>query len=123
MSGLDPFALAIKINSLDDSLELEYPHTMGINELLKNKKTEIFRLAQVHGARNVRVFGSVARGEANPSSDVDFLVQFEQGRSLFDRIGLMQDLEELLGRRVDVVTDKNLHWYIRSRVLEEAVPL
>src|SRR5258706_6185863 len=96
---------------------------MGINELLKNKKTEIFRLAQVHGARIVRVFGSVARGEANPSSDVDFLVQFEQGRSLFDRIGLMQDLEELLGRRVDVVTDKNLHWYIRSRVLEEAVPL
>jgi uncharacterized protein len=71
----------------------------------------------------VRVFGSAARGEAEPDSDIDFLVDFEPGRSLLDLSRLWQDLEELLGRQVDVVEPGGLHWYIRDRVLQEAVPL
>jgi predicted nucleotidyltransferase len=94
-----------------------------INELLKSKRQEILAIAARHGARNVRVFGSVARGEAGPDSDLDILVEMEPGASLMDHIALMQDLEDLLGRKVDVVSDKALHWYIRDRVLAEATPL
>ena len=96
---------------------------MGADELIKAKRTDILRLAAQHGARNVRLFGSVARGEARPDSDVDVLVEFEPGRTLLDRIGLMQDLEDLLGRKVDVVTEKALHQMIRQQVLKQAVPL
>lgn len=96
---------------------------MGIKELLQDKREEILQLATRHGARNLRVFGSVARGEAGPESDVDFLVELEPGRTLFDLGGLLMDLQDLLGRSVDVVTEKGLHWYIRDRVLKEAVPL
>jgi len=96
---------------------------MGIKELLQDKREEILQLAARHGARNLRVFGSVARGEARPESDVDFLVELEPGRTLFDLGGLLMDLQDLLGRSVDVVTEKGLHWYIRDRVLKEAVPL
>ena len=79
--------------------------------------------AAEHGARNIRVFGSVARGEANADSDVDFLVELEPGRSLLDQGALIQDLEELLGCRVDVIEPRALHWYIKDRVLAEAIPL
>jgi uncharacterized protein len=96
---------------------------MGADELVKEKRTDILRLAAQHGARNVRLFGSVARGEARPDSDIDVLVEFEPGRTLLDRIGLMQDLEDLLGRKVDVVTEKALHRMIRQQVLEQAVSL
>jgi uncharacterized protein len=96
---------------------------MGTDELIKAKRADILRLAAQHGARNVRVFGSVARGEARPDSDIDVLVEFEPGRTLLDRIGLMQDLEDLLGRKVDVVTEKALHRMIRQQVLEQAVQL
>ena len=96
---------------------------MGINQVLRERREEILRIASQHGARNVRVFGSTARGEAGPDSDVDFLVEFEDGRSLMDLSGLWQDLEALLGRRVDVAEPEGLHWYIRDRVLKEAVPL
>lgn len=96
---------------------------MGIHELLGNKKSEILQIAARYGARRVRVFGSVARGEAGPRSDVDFLVDLEPGRSLLDHIGLIQDLEELLHRKVDVVTEKGVHWYIRDRIMSEAVAL
>ena len=96
---------------------------LGINEILGDKRDEILRLAAKHGANNVRVFGSVARGEAALDSDVDFLVQMEKGRSLFDMGGLLMDLQALLGRQVDVVSIKGLKPRIKARVLKEARPL
>ena len=96
---------------------------MTVQELIHGKRDEILRLAARHGASNVRLFGSVARGEAGPESDVDFLVELEPGRSLLDHAALLLDLEDLLGRRVDVVTDRGLRLKIRDRVLREAVPV
>jgi len=96
---------------------------VGIHELLRNKREEILRIARAHGARNLRVFGSAARGDANENSDVDFLVEFEPGTSLLQHGALIAELEELLGRRVDVAPEKTLHERVRERVLREAVPL
>jgi predicted nucleotidyltransferase len=96
---------------------------MGIDELLGGKRDEILRAAARHGARKVRVFGSVARGEADEASDVDFLVELEPGRTLFDLGGLLMDLRDLLGREVDVVTERGLKARIRGRILREAVAL
>ena len=96
---------------------------MGIEELLKSKRKEILGLAESYGAKNVRVFGSVARGQAGPSSDVDFLVEMEPGRGLLDMGGLLMDLREILGRDVDVVTERGLKPRVRERVLKEAVTL
>jgi predicted nucleotidyltransferase len=96
---------------------------MSIEALLKEKRDEILHIAARHGARNVRVFGSVARGEAGPESDLDLLVEMEPGRSLLDMGGLLMDLQDLLGCRVDVVTEKGLRERLRARVLKEAVPL
>lgn len=96
---------------------------MGIEELLLPLREEILGIAAKYGAYNLRVFGSVARGEARPDSDVDFLVELEPGRNLLDRIALIQDLEELLGRKVDVAKPTNLHERIRDKVLKEAVML
>jgi len=93
---------------------------MDIVELLEGKKVEILRIAARHGARNVRVFGSVPRGEAGPGSDVDFLVDMEPGRTLFDMGGLLMDLRDLLSMEVDVVTEHGLKARIRDRVLKEA---
>jgi len=96
---------------------------MSIDKLFKEKREEILRIAAKHGARDVRIFGSVARGQATESSDVDFLVQAGPLTSPWFPVGLIDDLESLLGRRVDVVTEGALHWYIRDKVLKEAVPL
>jgi predicted nucleotidyltransferase len=96
---------------------------MGVDERLKEHRSEILRLATSRGARSVRVFGSVARGEAGPESDIDLLVELEPGRSLLDLSNLLLDLQDLLGCKVDVVTEKGLHSLIRDRVLREAVPL
>lgn len=96
---------------------------MGIEELLLPFKEEILRIAAKYGAYNLRVFGSVARGEARPDSDIDFLVDLEPGRNLLDRIALIQDLEELLNRKIDVAKPSNLHELIKDKVLSEAVPL
>ena len=85
--------------------------------------SQILRLAERRGAYNVRVFRSVARGEANENSDLDLLVAWEPGRSLLDHAGLVQDLQELLGTKVHVGTEKSLHWYVRDRILREATPL
>jgi len=96
---------------------------MGIEEILKEKREEILRIAARHGASNVRVFGSIARGEANSQSDVDLLVELERGRSLLDHAALMLDLESLLGRRVDIATERGLKPQIREHILREAVRL
>ena len=77
---------------------------MDVGRLVDEHREEILRIVAKHGGRNVRVFGSVARGDADESSDVDFLVDLEPGRSLFDLGGIQFELEELLGCRVDVVT-------------------
>jgi len=96
---------------------------MGIDPDLLEKREDILRIAARHGADNVRVFGSAARGEAGPDSDIDFLVEMEPGRSLLDHVALLQDLEDLLGREVDVVTEDGVYWLLRRRILKEAVPL
>ena len=87
---------------------------------LFEKKKEILKIAAKHGARNIRIFGSVARGETRSDSDVDFLVDMEPGRTLFDMGGLLMDLRDLLGLQVDVVTEQGLKPRIRERVLKEA---
>lgn len=96
---------------------------MSIEALLQEKRAEILRLAAQHGASNVRVFGSVARREADAESDVDFLVTLQPERSLLDLGALLMDLQDLLGREVDVVTEAGLRARIRQRVLQEARPL
>lgn len=96
---------------------------MNVEELLREKRDDILRIAAKYGARNVRVFGSAVRGEAGPDSDVDFLVDMEPGRSLLDMGGLLMDLRDALGREVDVVTERGLKARIRDRVLKEASPL
>jgi len=91
--------------------------------LLQANRHEILTLAARHGARSLRVFGSFARGEVHPTSDVDFLVELGPGATLIDLGSLQMDLQDLLGRKVDVVETDALHWSIRERVLREAVPL
>jgi predicted nucleotidyltransferase len=96
---------------------------MDPSKRLQDNREEILRIATAHGAQNVRVFGSVSRGEASSKSDVDFLVKLESGRSLLDLIAIKQDLEDLLGCAVDVVTEDAVSPYIREQVLKEAVGL
>jgi predicted nucleotidyltransferase len=96
---------------------------MELKDRLQQQRTEILRLAAKHGAYNVRIFGSVARGEADDRSDIDLLVDLASGRSLLDLGGLLIDLEELLQCRVDVITERGLRTRIRERVLAEAKPL
>jgi predicted nucleotidyltransferase len=96
---------------------------MSIEYVVRQKRAEILRIAERHGAYNVRVFGSVARGEAGPDSDVDLLIDAGEKVSPWFPGGLVYDLEELLGRRVDVVTERALHPELRQYVLREAKPL
>ncbi len=92
-------------------------------QALREMREEILQIAAKHGARTVRIFGSVARGEEDETSDLDLLVEMEEGRSLLDLGGLLMELQDLLGCRVDVVTEKGLRERIRDRVLKEAVAL
>ena len=92
-------------------------------DVIARRRQEVLRLAAEHGASSVRVFGSVARGEDDAQSDVDFLVDLAPGRSLFDLGGLLIGLQDLLGHRVDVVTERGLRGRLRDRVLQEARPL
>jgi len=93
------------------------------NSILKEKRQEILRIAHSHGARDVRLFGSAARGEARPESDVDLLVKLDPDRSLLDIVAIKQDLEDLLHCQVDVLTEASISPYIREQVLKEAVSL
>ena len=95
---------------------------VSIDEL-RARRSEILSLAARYGARNVRVFGSVARGDDRADSDIDFLVEVEPGRSLLDVIGFEQDLSELLGRKVEVLTDGGLSPYLQQQILAEAASL
>ncbi len=94
---------------------------MSIRELLRSKRAEILEIAARHGARKVRVFGSVARGTARRSSGIDFLVEMEEGRSLLDHAALILDLERLLKRSVDVASERGLRRVVRKEVLKEAI--
>ena len=94
---------------------------MTIRERLNEKRAEVLQAAERHGARNVRVIGSVARGDATADSDLDLLVELERGRSLLDHADLMIELETLLGCKVDVATEQGLRLRVRDRVLAEAV--
>lgn len=96
---------------------------MIVKSVLKEKRDDVLKVAAKYGASNVRVFGSVARDDADDASDIDFLVEMEPGRSLFDLGGLQTELETTLGCRVDVVTEKGLKQRIRGRVLREAITL
>lgn len=96
---------------------------MGIEEILGPKREEILRIAARHGVTSIRVFGSVARGEAGPESDVDLLVEVGGSVSPWFPAGLIGDLQDLLGRDIDVATPNGLHWYLKDRILAEAVRL
>jgi len=91
--------------------------------VLQAHREEILDLARRHGAGDVRVFGSLARGDASESSDLDLLVTLAEGRSLLDLVQLKLDLEDLIHRSMDVVTERALSPYLRARVLSEAIPL
>ncbi len=94
-----------------------------MDPVLVDRRDDILSIAQSHGARHVEVFGSRARGQARPDSDVDLLVTLEPGRSLLDLIAIKQDIEDLLGLQVDVLTPGSVSPYLRDHVLREAVPL
>ena len=96
---------------------------MSIRQLLQSKRSQILQIAARHGARKVRVFGSVARGTARRGSDIDFLVEMEDGRSLLDHTALVLDLERLLKRSVDVASERGLRRLVRKDVLKDAVAL
>jgi predicted nucleotidyltransferase len=95
----------------------------SIREAVSDRREQIRRLAARHGARQLRIFGSVARGETHSESDLDLLVKLDPGRSLLDLVALKQDLEDLLGCRVDVLTEAAISPYIRDKVLRESVDL
>ncbi len=102
---------------------MRHNRSVSIEELRRSNKSRILDLAEKYGARNIRVFGSVARGDATAASDVDFLVDLDADRTLMDLGGLLIGLQEMLGLRVDVATEGMLKPGIRERALREAVPL
>jgi predicted nucleotidyltransferase len=96
---------------------------MRLRQLVRKNRAKILALAERRGVTNLRVFGSVGRGEDTKHSDLDLLVDLKRGRSLLDLGGLLMDLQELLGCKVDLVTEGGLHWYIRDKIVREARPL
>jgi hypothetical protein len=96
---------------------------METKPILASQKDKIMDIARRHGATGIKVFGSIARGEGSSTSDLDLLLNMEPGRSLLDIIAIKQDLEDLLGISVDVVTENSLSPYARDAILGEAVPL
>jgi predicted nucleotidyltransferase/DNA-binding transcriptional regulator YiaG len=122
--GLSALELARMAKALDRPLAwfVEQRSPPRLSDL-RRRRRQIETIASHHGAHSIRIFGSVARGEARSDSDIDLLVEMGPGRSLFDRAGLLADLRDLLGREVDVATAESLRDRVRQRVLEEAVPL
>jgi hypothetical protein len=96
-------------------------HGLGVREIISPRRAEFLAALKANKARNPRVFGSVARSEASPSSDLDLLVDFDSDASLFDQVGLRLDLEAVFQRKVDLVEPEGLHWLVRPQVLFEAV--
>ncbi|MDD2709064.1 MAG: nucleotidyltransferase family protein [Verrucomicrobiae bacterium] len=96
---------------------------MSKKEIIQQHRDEIFNVARKYGVTSIKLFGSVARGEDADSSDVDFLVDMEPGRSLFDLGGFQIELQEIFHCKVDVVTEKGLHWFIRDRIQKEAMAI
>lgn len=96
---------------------------MFIADFIKKNRKAILDIAKRYGAKNVRLFGSMARGTNSESSDVDLLVNMEPGSSLLDIIAIKQDLEDLLGRKVDVVTENSISPYIKENILKDAISL
>ena len=96
---------------------------MSNEKLLKEKRNAVLAIAAKHGAQNLRLFGSVARGDFDSESDIDLLVKMDEGRSLLDLSALTLDLRELLGVKVDVVSEDGLYWLLRRRILKESRPL
>ncbi len=96
------------------------PELTDIKEIMVNKRDEILRIAELRGAKKLRVFGSVARGDSGPDSDIDLLVEMEESRTLFDMAELTLDLEELFGRKVHVYTPDSIYWLLRKKILQEA---
>ncbi|MCC3373809.1 nucleotidyltransferase family protein [Cohnella sp. REN36] len=96
---------------------------MSLKSLVESKQDTILRIAQINGVKKISVFGSVAKEEDHEHSDIDFLVEFEDHRTLFDLIRLKHDLEALLNRSVDVVTENAVHWKLKDQILHEAIQL
>ena len=97
---------------------------MKLKQLLQEKREEIIAIAAKHGAYNIRIFGSVARGEGDKTSDIDFLIDYDLSKiSPWFPGGLLVDLEDLLGYQVDIVTEKGLHDFIKVNILKEAIKL
>lgn len=96
---------------------------MNLSQIIQQKRRQVLKIAHGHGARNVRLFGSVARGETTKTSDLDLLIEMPPEGTLLDIIAIKQDLEELLGCKVDVVTEAAISPYLRDKVLHEAVRL
>lgn len=113
----------LSLYTRQEPIPARYNTPMGVKDILSRRRDEILRIAASHGASNIRVFGSVARGEAGPDSDIDLLVDLERGRSLLDHAALKVDLEQLLERPVDVATERGLKPRIREHILREAIPL
>ena len=113
---------AILVNGITFTCD-DHPMAMTLRELVRQHRTDVLRLAARRGVTDVRLFGSVARGEADQASDIDFLVQLGPGRSLLDLGGFLMDLQDLLGQRVDVVTERSLRPRVREQVLREAIPV
>ncbi len=96
---------------------------MPLNRLITNNRNAIKEIARRYNATNIRVFGSMARGDADPDSDVDILADLDTNTSLLDRIAMTQEIEDLLGRKIDLVTPDKLHRIIKDKIIKEAVPL
>ncbi|WP_205948501.1 nucleotidyltransferase family protein [Pueribacillus theae] len=96
---------------------------MSISMKLKDNREEILRIAKENGIKNLKLFGSVARSEDGEESDIDLLVSFEEGKSLFDLIRFKQEMEEIMGKNVDVLTENAIHHSIKEKILNEAIPL